>query len=50
MEGEFISKVGWEILIKTVTQAIATYSMSLFKLPRTICDNINFLLAKYWWG
>lgn len=37
---KFISKTGQEILIKTMAQAIPTYSMSLFKLPRTICDNI----------
>ena len=29
---------------------IPSYSMSLFKLPKSICDNINFLLARYWWG
>ena len=46
---KFISKAGREILIKTVTQAIPTYSMSLFKLPKSICDNINFLVARYWW-
>ena len=50
MKEKYISKVGWEILIKTVAQAIPTYSMSLFKLPRSICDNINSLVARYWWG
>ena len=47
---KFISKAGREILIKTVAQAIPTYSMSLFKLPRSLCDNINSLMAKYWCG
>ena len=47
---KFISKAGREVLIKTVAQAISTYSMSVFKLPKTICDGINSLLAKYWWG
>ena len=47
---KFISKAGREILIKIVAQAIPTYSMRLFKLPKSICDKINFLLAKYWWG
>lgn len=47
---KFISKADREILIKTVVQAIPTYSMSLFKLPKTICDNINSLLVKYWSG
>ena len=47
---KFISKAGREVLIKTVSQAIPTYSMSLFKLPKTLCDNINSSLAKYWWS
>ena len=47
---KFISKARCEVLIKTVAQEIPTYSMSLFKLPKSICDNINSLLAKYWWG
>ena len=24
--------------------------MSLFKFPKTICDGINSVLSKYWWG
>ena len=24
--------------------------MSIFKFPKSTCDNINSLLAKYWWG
>ena len=43
-----ISKVSREILIKTLAQAIPTYSMSLFKLPKVLCDDINSILAKYW--
>ena len=45
-----ISKAGREVVIKTVAQAIPTYSMSMFKLPKKICDDINSVLAKYWWG
>ena len=47
---KFISKVGREVLIKTVAQAIPTYSMGIFKLPKALCDSINSILAKYWWG
>ena len=45
-----ISKAGREVLIMTVAQAIPTYSISLFKIPKVICDGINSILAKYWWG
>ena len=47
---KIISKVGREILIKTIAQAIPTYTMSIFKLLKALCDSINFTLAKYWWG
>ena len=42
---KFISKAGREVLI--VAQAIPTYSMSIFKLPKALCDSINSILAKY---
>ena len=45
-----ISKAGREVLIKAVAQAILTYSMSIFKIPRVVCDGMNSILAKYWWG
>ncbi|KAK9989376.1 hypothetical protein SO802_029615 [Lithocarpus litseifolius] len=45
-----ISKAGREVLIKTVAQAIPTYSMSIFKFPRAVCNGMNSVLAKYWWG
>lgn len=47
---KYISKAGRKVLIKTVAQAISTYSTSLFKIPRTVCDGIKSVLAKYWWG
>ena len=46
---KYISKAGREILIKTMTQAIPTYTMGIFKIPKTLCDTINSTLAKYWW-
>ena len=24
--------------------------MSIFKIPKKVCDGINSALAKYWWG
>ena len=46
---KYISKVGREILIKTVAQAIPTYTMRIFKIPKALYDTINSTLAKYWW-
>ena len=47
---KYISKVEREVLIKTVAQAIPTYSMSIFKIPKALCDSINSILAKYLGG
>lgn len=47
---KFISKPGREILIKAVAQAIPTYTMGIFKIPKALCDAMNSTIAKYWWG
>lgn len=47
---KLISKAGRKVLIKKVAQAIPTYSISLFKLPKGLCNDINPIIAKYWRG
>jgi len=45
-----LSRVGKEVLIKTVIQAIPTYTMGVFLLPVKLCEELNALCAKFWWG
>ncbi|KAL9461995.1 hypothetical protein AB3S75_000061 [Citrus x aurantiifolia] len=47
---KMLSSRGKEILIKAATQAIPTYAMSVFKLLRDLCDDIQRAIAKFWWG
>ncbi|XP_041011373.1 uncharacterized protein LOC121255161 [Juglans microcarpa x Juglans regia] len=46
----FLLGAGKEVLIKTVLQAILSYTMNVFKLPKKLCKEINIMLSKLWWG
>ena len=45
-----LSRAGKEVLIKAVIQAIPTYTMGVFLLPVKLCEELNALCAKFWWG
>jgi len=47
---KLLSHVGKEILIKTVAQAVPTYTMSMFKLPNMLCDEMTSMVRNFWWG
>ena len=47
---KILSSAGKYVLIKSVAQAIPTFSMSCFRLPRGLCLHINSILQKFWWG
>lgn len=47
---KLLSQVGKEILIKLVKQAIPTYTMRCFKLPKGLIKELEMLIRKFWWG
>uniref|UniRef100_A0A2N9HFF2 Dihydrolipoamide acetyltransferase component of pyruvate dehydrogenase complex n=1 Tax=Fagus sylvatica TaxID=28930 RepID=A0A2N9HFF2_FAGSY len=44
------SLAGREILIKAVAQAIPTYSMSCFRLPTKLCNELEATVRRFWWS
>lgn len=46
----FLSSGGKEIMIKAVLQAIPVYVMGIFKLPESVCEDLNKLTRQFWWG
>ena len=47
---KLLSNASKEILIKVVAQAVPSYTMSCFKLPDTLCDELTGMVRQFWWG
>lgn len=45
-----LSMARWEVLIKSVLQAIPTYVMSCFKLSDSILEEVEKIIRRFWWG
>lgn len=48
--GREASCAGREVLIKSIAQAVPTYSMGCFLLPKNICKKMRMAISNYWWG
>ncbi|KAM1884835.1 hypothetical protein ACFX14_037585 [Malus domestica] len=48
--GGLLSNAGRELLVKTVAQALPIYSMQCFLLPESFCEELNLMIAKFWWS
>ena len=49
-KGKLLFRAGKEILIKVVAQSIPTYTMGVFQFPRKLCDELDAMCARFWWG
>ncbi|XP_040998492.1 uncharacterized protein LOC121244478 [Juglans microcarpa x Juglans regia] len=49
-KGKLLSQRGSEILIKAMALSIPSYSMSCFKLPLTLCRELEMMMARLWRG
>ena len=47
---KLLSQAGREILLKAVVQVIPTFAINCFKPPGGLCDEIEALIRKFFWG
>ncbi|KAM2190433.1 hypothetical protein ACFX1Q_026403 [Malus domestica] len=48
--GGLLSSAGKELLVKTMAQALPMYTMQCFLLPKSFCEELNMMIAKFWWS
>lgn len=45
----YLSGAGKMILLKAVIETMPTYAMSCFKFPISLCQQIQYVLTRFWW-
>jgi hypothetical protein len=45
-----MSSAANDVSVKSVVQVIPTYIMGVFKLPLSLCEELNQVIRKFWWG
>ena len=45
-----LSRAEKDVVIKVIAQSLPTYTMGVFQLPMKLCDELNAMCARFWWG
>ncbi|XP_019159715.1 PREDICTED: uncharacterized protein LOC109156333 [Ipomoea nil] len=49
-QNKLLSRSGKEVLLKSIAQALPIFTMSVFLLPLRVCDTLEKLYNRFWWG
>ncbi|KAG8389002.1 hypothetical protein BUALT_Bualt02G0184100 [Buddleja alternifolia] len=45
-----LAHAGRNVLVKSVAQSIPIYFLSLYYIPRSVCDSLDKKMRNFWWG
>lgn len=45
-----LSRAGKEILLKAVAQVMPNHLMSVYLLPKDLCEELERMMNSFWWG
>ncbi|XP_019189009.1 PREDICTED: uncharacterized protein LOC109183383 [Ipomoea nil] len=46
---KLLSRAGKEVLLNSVAQSMPIFAMSMFLLPKSVCDSIEKVMNHFWW-
>jgi len=46
---KFVSRAGKEVLLKCIAQALPIFAMSVYLLPKSVCDRLERTMNRFWW-
>ena len=46
---KFLNGAGKQVLLKAILAAMPSYAMSCFKIPISLCKQIQSILTRFWW-
>ncbi|XP_061993345.1 uncharacterized protein LOC133711206 [Rosa rugosa] len=49
-QGKLLCGAGKDILIRVVAQALPTFAISVFQLTKCLCEDLEQMCARFWWG